>query len=101
MGLSRAKYLGLSGELIDAEESYRIGLVDKVVKVEELLSEAQAFAAKFVSKPREALEKSKQAYATVLGMEHQSAIDYETLMLCHLFDTEERKQIMERFLKKK
>jgi len=100
VGLSRAKYIGLTGEMVGAEEAYRIGLVDKVVKVEELLSEARALAAKFVSKPREALEKSKQAYAAVLDMGHKAAIVYETLLLCHLFDTEERKQIMERFLKK-
>ena len=100
VGLSRAKYLGLTGEVIGAEEAYRIGLVDKVVKVEELMSEAQSLAAKFVSKPREALEKAKQAYSTILDMGHKAALNYETMLLCHLFDSEERKQIMERFLKK-
>ncbi|MFC2003436.1 enoyl-CoA hydratase/isomerase family protein [Chloroflexota bacterium] len=100
VGLSRAKYLGLTCEIIDAQEAYRIGLADKVVKVEELMSEARALATKFVSKPRESLEKSKQSYNMVLDMGHKAAVNWETLLLCHLFDSEERKQIMERFLRK-
>ena len=100
VGLSRAKYLGLTCDIIGAEEAYRIGLADKVVKVDELLSQAHALAAKFVSKPREPLEKAKQSYNVVLDMGHKAAINWETLLLCHLFDNEERKRIMERFLKK-
>jgi enoyl-CoA hydratase len=100
VGLSRAKYLGLTCEIIGADEAYRIGLADKLVKVEELLSQAQALAARFVTKPRESLEKSKQSYINVLNMGHKAAVNYETMLLCHLFDSEERKQIMQRFLKK-
>ena len=100
VGLSRAKYLGLTCDMIDVQEAYRIGLVDKVVKVEELMTEAEAMAAKFVGKPREALERSKQSYINVVNMDHQAAITWETLLLCRLFDTEERKQIMERFLRR-
>jgi len=33
-------------------------------------------------------------------MDHKAAVTWETLLLCRLFDTEERKRIMERFLKK-
>ncbi len=100
VGLSRAKYLGLTCDIIGAEEAYRIGLVDKVVKVEELISEARALATKFVAKPRESLEKAKQSYINVINMDHKAAVNYETLLLCHLFDSEERKQIMERFLRR-
>ena len=57
VGLSRAKYLGMTCEIIDAQEAYRIGLADKVVKVAELQKEAQALAAKFVAKPREAWKR--------------------------------------------
>ena len=100
VGLSRAKYLGLTCEIIDVQEAYRIGLVDKVVKVEELTNEAQALAAKFVAKPRQALEQAKQSYINVINMDHKAAVTWETLLLCRLFDTEERKKIMERFLKR-
>jgi enoyl-CoA hydratase len=101
IGLSRAKYLGMTCEIIDVNEAYRIGLVDKVVKVEELNTEARTLAAKFVAKPREALEKTKQSYINVINMDHKSALNYETLLLRHLFDSEERQQIMGRFLKRR
>jgi len=100
VGLSRAKYLGLTCERINAQEAYRIGLVDKVVKVNELLKEAQAWGVKFASKPRQALEKVKQSYINVINMDHKAAINYETLLLCHLFGTEERKRIMQGLLRR-
>ncbi|MBT9132201.1 MAG: Short-chain-enoyl-CoA hydratase [Syntrophomonadaceae bacterium] len=100
IGLSRAKYLGLTCERINAQEAYRIGLVDKVVRVNELLKEAQALGVKFASKPRQAIEKVKQSYINVINMNHKTAINYETLLLCHLFDTEERKRIMQKFIRK-
>ena len=100
VGLSRAKYLGLTCDIIGAEEAYRIGLADRVVKVDELTNQARELAVKFVSKPREALEKVKQSYNVVVDMGHKAAINWETLLLCHLFDSEERKQIMERFLRR-
>ena len=100
VGLSRAKYLGLTCERIDAQEAYRIGLVDKIVTTDKLLEEAQAWGVKFASKPRQALEKTKQSYLNVVDMSHKAAINHETLLLCHLFDTEERKKIMQGILKK-
>lgn len=88
-------------EIINAQEAYRIGLADKLVKVEELEKESRVLAARFVAKPREALEKVKQSYINVINMEHKAAVNWETLLLCHLFDSDERKQIMERFLNRR
>ena len=100
VGLSRAKYLGLTCEIIGAEEAYRIGLADKVVPVEEMMNAARELAAKFVSKPRESLELTKRSYIVALDMGHTAAINWETLLLTHLFDNDERRKIMERFVKK-
>jgi len=100
VGLSRAKYLGLTCDIIDAQEAYRIGLVDRVVPVADLMKEAEALAARFVGKPREALERSKESYINVINMDHQAAVTWETMLLCRLFDTEERKRLMAQFLKR-
>ena len=101
VGLSHAKYLGMTCEIIDAQEAYRIGLADKLVKVEELQKEARKLAVKFVAKPREALEKTKQSYINVINMDHKEAINRETQLLCQLFNSEERKRIMASRLKTK
>jgi len=100
VGLSRARYLGLTGEIIDAQEAYRIGLVDRIVKSNELVNESRALAMKFVGKPREALERAKQSYGAVLDMDHRAAINWETQLLTRLLDSAETREIMQRFLKK-
>jgi enoyl-CoA hydratase len=100
VGLSRAKYLGMTCEIINAQEAYRIGLADKIVKVEDLQKEARAFAAKFATKPRESLEKTKASYINVINMDHKAAINWETLLLSNLFDNDERRRIMDKFLRK-
>jgi enoyl-CoA hydratase len=43
VGMGRALELVLSGEMIDAEEAWRIGLVNQVVKPEILMDTAQKF----------------------------------------------------------
>lgn len=44
VGLGRAKYLLLTGQMINAKEAFRIGLVDKVYPQERLLEEVEALA---------------------------------------------------------
>ena len=74
--------------------------MDRVVKSNELLKEARLFATKFVGKPRESLERAKQSYSVVLDMDHQAAVNWETLLLARLLDSQEARDIMQRFLKK-
>jgi enoyl-CoA hydratase/carnithine racemase len=48
IGLPRAMEMMLSGELVDAEEALRIGLISKIVPQEQLMDEARAMAHKFM-----------------------------------------------------
>jgi enoyl-CoA hydratase len=48
VGLSRTMEMALSGEMIDAAEADRIGLVSRVVAPDQLLDEAKAVAHKFM-----------------------------------------------------
>jgi enoyl-CoA hydratase len=100
VGLSRAKYLGLTGDIIDVQEAYRIGLLDKVVKSNDVVKEARAFASRFVGKPRAAMEKAKRSYDAVIDMGHKAAIEWETGLLSELLNSGEAREIMRRFLQK-
>jgi 2-(1,2-epoxy-1,2-dihydrophenyl)acetyl-CoA isomerase len=55
IGLGRAMEMSMIGEPVDAEEAYRIGLVNRVVADEELIKEAKAFARRLAKAPTRAL----------------------------------------------
>src|SRR5262249_18722937 len=50
VGLAKTKELVITAEPIDAQEALRIGLVNRVVKADDLLKEAEAYASRLVDK---------------------------------------------------
>lgn len=59
VGFGRAKELLFTGDPIDAQEAYRIGLVNKVVPIESLMSETKKMASKLTKQPPLALKITK------------------------------------------
>jgi enoyl-CoA hydratase/carnithine racemase len=60
IGMGNARHLILSGENIDAEEAYRIGLVNKVVPRTDLRKELEAWAQRYLEVPRPSIVWSKR-----------------------------------------
>lgn len=60
VGLSNALYLLYTADMINAEEAYRIGLVQKVVEADKLMEETIAIATKIASKGPQAVKKVKK-----------------------------------------
>jgi enoyl-CoA hydratase/carnithine racemase len=71
----------LTGEMVDAEEARRIGLVNRVVAPEILQSETMALAAKIASKPRATLRTGKEAFYRQLEMPLAEAYDYASKVM--------------------
>jgi 2-(1,2-epoxy-1,2-dihydrophenyl)acetyl-CoA isomerase len=60
VGPSRAAELFYTGDMIDAQTAYRLGLVNRVVPVERLEAEVKAFAQKIAQSPPLAIRATKQ-----------------------------------------
>jgi len=101
IGKGRAKELIFTGDIIDVQEAYRIGLVNKVTTAEELMSVTQAMAGKIMSRAEIAVKLSKAAVNTGMDMDVESGIAYEaeTFGLC--FSTADQKEGMSAFIEKR
>ncbi|MBM2803689.1 MAG: 3-hydroxyacyl-CoA dehydrogenase [Deltaproteobacteria bacterium] len=60
VGIGRAMRLILTGEIIDAKEALRIGLVEEVVKHDELMNAAFALAGKIAANPYLSVRQAKR-----------------------------------------
>jgi 2-(1,2-epoxy-1,2-dihydrophenyl)acetyl-CoA isomerase len=61
VGTARALEITLTGDIIDAQEGYRLGIFNKVVKPADLLPTATALACRLAQGPRQSLALTKAA----------------------------------------
>ncbi len=102
VGIGKAKELIFTGDLIDAQEAYNIGLVNKVVPVENLLEEAKNIAKKIIENAGpNAVKIAKTVLNRGIDSNLQTANSYETEAFSILFSTEEAKEGMKAFLEKR
>ena len=101
VGVTKAKELLYTGDFINAEEAYRVGLINKIVPVASLMDEARKMALKIASQPRNALKYAKMAVNEGMGMDIKSAMAYEARCFEILFSTQDQKEGMRAFIEKR
>lgn len=101
VGKGRALEMILTGEMIDAREAHRIGLVNRVVTQEELPEEARRLARAIAAKGMVAVGLCKEAVNNGLNMELAKACAYEAELFAHSFSTADQKEGMSAFLEKR
>jgi enoyl-CoA hydratase len=101
VGLGRAKELIFTSDMIDAEEAYRIGLVNKVVPAEELMDEALVMANKIISKGQIAVRFAKTAMNIGIETDIETGMNIEKDLFGLCFATMDQKEGMEAFLEKR
>lgn len=101
VGRARAKELIYTGEMIDAHEAHRIGLVNKVFPPAELMTGARKFAQQVSSKGAVALELAKKVINEGYEADLTSglALEAEAFGLC--FSTEDKTEGVRAFLEKR
>lgn len=100
VGEGRAKEMIFTGEMISAEEAYRIGLVNHIYPAETLLDEAKKLARKIMANAPLAVQFSKAAINQRMQTDIQTAMSIEADLFGLCFSTEDQKKGMEAFLNK-
>ncbi|HXE80164.1 MAG TPA: enoyl-CoA hydratase-related protein, partial [Vicinamibacterales bacterium] len=101
VGQGRALELLLRGHAIDAQEAWRIGLVDRVVPASELVATAKAIATELASKPAAAVRGILDAVARGLEMPLADALAYEASLFALTAATEDMREGTRAFLEKR
>jgi len=101
VGPKRAKQLFFTGEAIDAEEAHRIGLVNKVVKHEELLSETGRLVDKILERAPIAVGHFKRLvnFSSYWSLGEGDKLEQELFAKC--FETEDKVEGTAAFLEKR
>src|SRR5579872_2441913 len=101
LGRGMAAYLCLTGELIDANEALRIGLVQKVVPLAALMTEAKRIATVIASKAPLAIATCKRVINNGEHLSLDDALELEALEFGVLVDTNDFREGTRAFLDKR
>jgi len=101
VGKGMAMYLCLSGELIDAHEAHRIGLVEKVVPLAELMTEAKRLANVIASKAPLAIAATKRVINGGAHLSIDDGLELEAIEFGTLVGTEDYREGTSAFLEKR
>ncbi|MDJ0623288.1 MAG: enoyl-CoA hydratase-related protein [Desulfocapsaceae bacterium] len=101
IGKGLANELLFSGEIIDAQEALRIGLVNKVFAQDELLEKCLALAETIASRGPLAVRLCKEVVNHGMEMDLARACQYEKDLFSLCFASSEQKEGMSAFLEKR
>ena len=101
VGLGKAKELIFTGEIIDAKEAERIGLVNKVVPHEELNSTGMELARKLAKGPTLAIGKAKMVINRAIELSLDSALKDAIEAGFFIFGTEDALEGVMAFVEKR
>lgn len=101
VGIAKAKRLIFLGDMVEADEALRMGLVDKVVPHRNLEAEAEAIAQRLSESSPTALKHAKQAINSAAKNSFKEGLKIETSLFAQLFSTKETKERIGAFLSKR
>nr|WP_094605702.1 short-chain-enoyl-CoA hydratase [Sporomusa silvacetica] len=101
IGKGRAKELLYTADIVDAQEAYRLGLVNIIAPADELISTAKALAEKILSRAQVPVQLCKAAVNTGMDTDLESGIAYEAEVFGLCFATADQKEGMTAFVGKR
>src|SRR4030042_3009525 len=100
VGKGKALEMILTGEIIDIQEAYRIGLVSKVVPSEKLMAVVRQMAQEIASKGPIALRYLKEAVYKGMDLTLEQGLHLEADLYLLLHTTKDRTEGIQAFLQK-
>jgi len=101
VGIPKAAELLFTGDFLDAEEAYHLGLLNKLVPSEKLQEEGMAFARKIALGPPIAIKLTKMLIYKGLHMEFQTALQMAAACETITLTSEDRNEGVKAFLEKR
>jgi enoyl-CoA hydratase/carnithine racemase len=101
VGKAKALEMILTGDMVTAQEAYRIGLVNKVVPAGAILKEARGLARKIVSKSKFPVAATLRSVTKGLEVSVEEGLEIEKGQFVGLADTEDIREGLSAFLEKR
>ncbi len=101
IGETKAKEIGMTGDILEAEEAGRIGLVNAVVEPTELESKVEELVQKLSSRGPLGVAAVKQCFARNRDVDIETAIMVENEAATACFVTADQKEGLQAFLEKR
>jgi 2-(1,2-epoxy-1,2-dihydrophenyl)acetyl-CoA isomerase len=101
-GPARAAELILSGNIIDAQEADRIGMVNRIVPHDSLMDETMELARRIAGNPPLTVKAAKRAlYLGMVTPDMAEHIKYESALNNLLMETEDQKEAVQAYTQKR
>ena len=101
VGLAKAAELIWTGEIIDAAEALRLGIVSAVHPPEELMAATYALARKIAAGPPIAIRLAKRSLYHNLECDLRQALEFETFAQNICYETEDAREGIRAFVEKR
>ncbi len=101
IGFSRATELALTGEMIDAAEALKIGLVSHVVPDDELLAKANEIAGKIAANPPHAVRMAKRLLREGQTADLKNILELSAAMQALAHATKDNDEAINAFIEKR
>nr|VFK47426.1 MAG: enoyl-CoA hydratase [Candidatus Kentron sp. TC] len=101
VGAARAKEFLMTGDLVDAREAERIGLVNRVVAHDELMPTAMALAKRLAEGPAQAIRGTKMSVNQILRDTANLVLDTSLALEKQCFHTEDHREAINAFMEKR
>lgn len=101
VGLAKAYEMILTTDILDAKDAEKIGLVNKVVPHEQLMSATMGLANKITGKPPIAVRLAMEGIRRGLNWQMREFMEWHSSAMSFCFETEDHREGAKAFIEKR